>query len=75
MARFEIKIDCGDEKTAGIINASIKIDNDRHISSYVEGKYIIASGEEDNLMSILNTINDFLSCLSLSKEIVDGNDI
>ncbi|MCD6512439.1 MAG: hypothetical protein J7K61_02415 [Thermoplasmata archaeon] len=74
MAKFEIKIDCREEEKARIINDSLKIDNESYIQSHVEGRYIIARGESKDMLSILNTINDFLSCLTLSKTLVNRRD-
>lgn len=63
-------IDCGNAKKAEIINKALRIDNEGYIESMAKGKYIeaIASG---SLSSLLNTINDFLSCLQMAMKIKD----
>ena len=69
MIELEIKIECGDEKKAKIINDSIKVDNEGYVKSYVRKKYVIAKMKGDAL-SLLHTFNDFISCLQLSFELV-----
>ncbi|RLD44003.1 MAG: hypothetical protein DRI88_10190 [Bacteroidetes bacterium] len=66
--KLSVKIDCGSERKAKIINEALKIDNERYIESHVEGKYIVAKCEGEAL-SLLHTINDFFSCLQLAIEL------
>jgi len=63
-----MKIDCGNEEKAKIVNNALKVDNKGYIKSYVEGKYIFAEGRGDAL-SIIHTINDFLSCLQMALKL------
>ena len=70
MIEFEIKIDCGSNKKAKIVNEALKIDNERYIESFVVGKFIIAKGKARDGMSMLHTLNDFFSCLNLAIELV-----
>ncbi len=69
MIKFKMKIDCGNEERARIINDSLKIDNEDYIKSEVDGKYVLAYGRAEEVLSALHTINDFLSCLQLALEL------
>ncbi len=66
--RCKLRIEFRSEEEARCINEAIKIDNEGYISTRVRGKFIEAEIEEDEIMSIAHTLDDFFSCL---KEAID----
>lgn len=68
--KCEIYIECKNKETANLINKALSIDNERYIKTEVRENYIIAKAEAENIMSLLHTLDDFLSCLSLAMKIV-----
>jgi len=69
--KCRVLIECRSSKNAKLINDSIKIDNEGYLETKVEGNFILAEIETDKILSLLHTLDDFLSCLSLSIKIVD----
>ncbi len=68
--KCEIYIECKNKEIANLINKALSIDNERYIKTEVRENYIIAKAEAENIMSLLHTLDDFLSCLSLAMKIV-----
>jgi len=66
--KCRIEVECGSRREAEILNRALRVDNEGYISSSVAGKVLVAEVEENNAMSLLHTINDFLSCLQLAVE-------
>ncbi len=73
-AEFELKIECRSNKEAMVVNRALKIDNEGYVKSHVNGNCIIAEGKSDNLLSILNTLNDFFSCMKVAIEAINLNE-
>lgn len=69
--KCRVLIECENSEKAKVINGSIKIDNEGYLETKVEGNFILAEIETDKILSLLHTLDDFLSCLSLSIKIVD----
>ena len=66
-----LEIECGTARKAKIINEALKVDNEGYVESVVKGSVIKARTKAQNLLSLLHTINDFLSCLSLAQESIE----
>jgi hypothetical protein len=64
-----ISISCNNAEEANLINNALEIDNEGYVTSVVKENVIIATVESENSLSLLNTINDFLSCLALAVDI------
>lgn len=60
-----------DEHKTKLVNDSIKQDNERYIVSRVNGNSIEATASGDDVLSMLHTLDDFLSCLSLAMRVID----
>ncbi|MCD6171346.1 MAG: hypothetical protein J7J36_02885 [Thermoplasmata archaeon] len=73
-AEFKLKIECSSHKEAMAVNEALKVDNEEYIKSRMNGNYIIAEGKFDNLLSLLNTLNDFFSCMKVAIEAINLNE-
>ena len=67
-----LEIDCGTPKKAEIINEALRVDNEGYMESKAEGSVIKARTNSENFLSLLHTLNDFLSCLLLAEESIEG---
>jgi tRNA threonylcarbamoyladenosine modification (KEOPS) complex Pcc1 subunit len=56
------------------VHRSVSLDNDGYIETVVKGNDIVATVEADSLKSLLHTLDDFLSCVSVAERIVSGKD-
>ena len=65
----ELRIRCEDARRARVVNEAVARDNEGYIESRVEGNVILARTDSENVYSLLHTLNDFLSCLSMAMEI------
>ncbi|KAA0001212.1 MAG: hypothetical protein FE046_02510 [Thermoplasmata archaeon] len=75
---WEVRIRCEDAHHARVVNEAVARDNEGYVESRVEGNVIVARADAGSVYSLLHTLNDFLSCLSMAMEIVstmkgDGN--
>lgn len=70
--KCKVLIECESIEKAEIINNSIKIDNEDYVKTEVKENFILAEIETDKILSLLHTLDDFLSCISLSIKIVDS---
>lgn len=50
------------------LHESVEMDNGEFISSAVAGHEISARAESENLMSLLRTVDDFISCLQVAEK-------
>lgn len=65
--RCEIIIECKNKKEAVAINSALSLDNETYMKSDAIGSRIHAKIEADDILSLSSTVNDFLSCLNVSK--------
>ncbi|MEM2935136.1 MAG: KEOPS complex subunit Pcc1 [Candidatus Thermoplasmatota archaeon] len=65
-----LRIKFKSEEEARNVNEALKIDNEGYISTKVNGKFIEAEIKEDEIMSIIHTLEDFFSCLKEAIEII-----
>lgn len=70
--RCKIWIDCTTPEHAAIINRAVSIDNERYIASKPNGTFIEAEAEAESILSLLHTIDDFLSCVSLARKSIEA---
>ncbi|HEC77454.1 MAG TPA: hypothetical protein ENI33_09430 [Thermoplasmatales archaeon] len=70
--KCKVLIECESIEKAEIINNSIKIDNEDYVKTEVKENFILAEIETDKILSLLHTLDDLLSCISLSIKIVDS---
>jgi len=71
-----MKADCvvevryGNKKTAENILKSVKVDDYSFVDSKLRDNSIIAHISADSIPSLLHTLDDYLSCLSVAEKIV-----
>lgn len=65
--KCKIVIECMGDSEASAINKALSLDNETYMTSKAIGSKIIADIESDDVFTLSNTINDFLSCLNVSK--------
>lgn len=63
-----IEIELPDEETARNIAKSLELDNAGYIETRVEGNTIFARAEAEDIMSLRNTIDDYLACLTVAQK-------
>lgn len=56
------------------IHRSVELDNDGYLDTKVEGNTVVAEIRADSLKSLLHTLDDFLSCVSVADRIVSRED-
>ncbi|PKK85703.1 MAG: hypothetical protein CVT48_04330 [Thermoplasmata archaeon HGW-Thermoplasmata-1] len=63
----------GSDAEAAAIHGAVAIDNVGYVNSRAERNSLIAEIKSDNLSSFINTIDDFLACLTTAENIVSGS--
>lgn len=63
--RLELELRLGTASTA--IHGAVELDNENFIRSRVSGESILAVAESENLMSLLRTSDDFISCVQVAE--------
>jgi hypothetical protein len=61
------------EKIAKNIQKALRIDDGTFVKSIIKKNELIATIENDSLPSFLQTIDDYLSCVTVSENIVNTN--
>jgi tRNA threonylcarbamoyladenosine modification (KEOPS) complex Pcc1 subunit len=61
--KLKIWIGEGAEK----VQRAVELENEQYISSWVEGEYIVAEARASDAMSLLRTVDDFLSCVQVAE--------
>jgi len=65
----KIKIDFKDEKESKAILRSIEVDNLEYINSRQDGRTIVTNIESKSISSLIHTLDDYLSCVSVAEKI------
>ena len=68
--RCDIELTFPDRESAVKIHASVEQDNDGYVVSQVEGAVVKAHIEAESLNSLLHSLDDFLSCVSVAEKMV-----
>jgi aspartokinase-like uncharacterized kinase len=58
-----------DEQKAENILKTVDVDNYGYVEAVVEGSRIISKIEAKNLKSLLHTLDDYLSCITIAEKI------
>ena len=67
----EITIEYDSVKKAETVHKSIKVDNFEFVDSSIQGKKLNAKIKSNSVSSLLHTLDDYLSCVSVAEKIVD----
>ncbi len=59
-----------DEKTARTVFDSVDVDNYGYVNAELEDNRIISRIEAKNLQSLLHTLEDYLSCVSIAEKMM-----
>ncbi len=68
MIECELKLDYKDEKTASVIGKSIEPDNEGFVEMDIDGSTINCKMKSEELMQLLQTVDDLLSCVTVAEE-------
>jgi hypothetical protein len=68
--RCDIELAFGSPEDAEKVHASVEQDNAGYVSSSVEGAVMRAHLEAESLNSLLHSLDDFLSCVSVAEKMV-----
>lgn len=58
------------EEEARKILSSVQTDNADFVKTHLEGTSFVSEISASGLMSLLHTLNDYLSCLAVAEEII-----
>jgi tRNA threonylcarbamoyladenosine modification (KEOPS) complex Pcc1 subunit len=67
-----LELEFPDEKTARNIAKAMEMDNAGYIETRVEGKTIYATTTAENVMSLRNTLDDYLACATVAQKSLEG---
>jgi hypothetical protein len=71
--KCNIVIDFKDEIKSETVLKSIEVDNYNFVNSRRNGKKLEAFIESNSISSLIHTLDDLLSCISVAEKIVDKN--
>ena len=63
--RLELELRLGDVSDS--IHGAVEMDNGNFIRSHVSGGCIVAVAESENMMSLLRTADDVISCVQVAE--------
>ena len=61
-----------DQKKAQNVLKSVDVDNYGFVEAGVEDNRLVSRIEAKNLQSLLHTLEDYLSCISIAEKIAEG---
>jgi tRNA threonylcarbamoyladenosine modification (KEOPS) complex Pcc1 subunit len=67
-----LELEFHDEKTARNIAKALELDNAGYIETRVKGKVLFATTTADNVMSLRNTLDDYLACVTVAQKSLEG---
>jgi tRNA threonylcarbamoyladenosine modification (KEOPS) complex Pcc1 subunit len=70
-ASCDIVIEFDDAEKVKKILKSIEVDNFDFVKSQAKGKRLEAHIESKSVSSLIHTLDDYLACVSVAKEVVD----
>jgi tRNA threonylcarbamoyladenosine modification (KEOPS) complex Pcc1 subunit len=69
-----LELEFRDENTARTVAKALELDNAGYIEARVEGNTLIVTASADNVMSLRNTIDDYLACATVAQKSLEGTD-
>jgi tRNA threonylcarbamoyladenosine modification (KEOPS) complex Pcc1 subunit len=67
-----LEFDYDSEEEAQAVAKAVEVDNEGFVKMDVEGKKIISTAESESISSLIHTLDDFLSCVSVAERVVEG---
>ena len=67
-----LEFDYDSEEEAQAVARAVEVDNEGFVKMNVEGKRIISTAESESIPSLIHTLDDFLSCVSVAERVVKG---
>lgn len=67
-----LEFDYDSEDEAEAVARAVAVDNEGFIEMKVDGKKIISTAESESIPSLIHTLDDFLSCVSVAERVVNG---
>ena len=68
-----LEIELPDETTAQNIAKALELDNAGYIETKVVGSIIFAKAEAKDIMSLRNTVDDYLACLTIAQKSLENS--
>jgi tRNA threonylcarbamoyladenosine modification (KEOPS) complex Pcc1 subunit len=68
----KLDFDYGSEEEAQAVLKAVEVDNEQFIKTTLEGKKIISIVESESIPSLIHTLDDYLSCVSVAEKVVKG---
>ncbi|MCU0852237.1 MAG: hypothetical protein MUC90_03135 [Thermoplasmata archaeon] len=65
----KLSLEFASSEEASRINSSVEMDNEGYLETIVEGNRIVAEIPASSLKSLLHTLDDFLSCISVAEKV------
>lgn len=72
-SKCKIEIDLKTNKNAKKLLKSVKVDDYSFVESKIKDSSLVATVEADSIESLLHTVDDYLSCVSVAEKILDKN--
>lgn len=72
-ASCQLTFEYPSKKQAEQVHASTKIDDGVFVDASVQDNIITATINSDSLPSLMHTLDDYLSCVSVAEKIVNKN--
>jgi hypothetical protein len=60
------------EEEARAVLKAVEVDNEEFVKSSFEGEKLISLVESDSIPSLIHTLDDYLSCVSVAERVVKG---
>ena len=71
--RCKLRLSYGSEEEARRILSSVETDNLGYVTSRLVGSTIISEIVADNIMSLVHTLDDYMSCLAVAEQVIEKN--
>ncbi len=67
-----LEFDYDSEDEAQAVAGAVEVDNEGFVTMNVEGRRITSPAESESIPSLIHTLDDFLSCVSVAEKVVKG---
>jgi tRNA threonylcarbamoyladenosine modification (KEOPS) complex Pcc1 subunit len=67
-----LEFDYDSEEEAQAVAKAVEVDNEGFVNMIVERKKIKSTVKSESIPSLIHTLDDFLSCVSVAERVVKG---